>query len=206
MAVITTYAELQTEIANYLNRSDLTADIPLFIQLFESRFNRTIRHPDMLTRDDAFTVDSQYEDLPTRFLEARRFTLLTDPVVKLDFLDPEELSEKKFRLTSTGQPCFYTVIGGSFEVLPSPDSSYTASLLFYRGLEGLRTTSPNWLLTNHPDIYLYGSLVAAESFLRNDERVPLWKTFVDGALSELNKAGDRKKIGATPTMKASRTF
>lgn len=206
MAVITNYATLQTEVANYLDRSDLTSDIPLFIQLAEKRFNRVLRHPDMLVKDDTFTVDSQYETHPARMLEVRGFRLLTDPVVKLEYLTPEEMAEKKYTLSTAGQPCFYTIVGGDFEFLPVPDATYTASLLIYQGVEGLATTDPNWILTNHPDAYLYGALMQAESFLRNDERLPVWKAALDEALREINGSGDRKKIGATPTMKASRQF
>lgn len=203
---ITSYAELQTAVANWLDRSDLTARIPEFIELFEARANRVLRHPDMLTRDDSFTVDGQYETLPTRFLAVKSFRLLTDPVVKLEFLDPEELAEKKFRINSTGEPCFYTIVGGSFEFLPPPDGTYTASILFYQGLAGLATTDPNWLLTNHPDVYLFGALLEAEPYLHNDERLPVWKARLDEALREVNISGSRKQTGATPTMKASRRF
>lgn len=203
---ITSYATLQTAVANWLDRSDLTARIPEFIELFEARADRTIRHPDMLTRDDSFTVDGQYVALPTRFLSMRSFRLLSDPVVKLEYVDPEELAEKKFRIDSTGQPCFYTIVGGNFEFLPPPDGTYTASVLFYQGLAGLATTDPNWLLTSHPDIYLFGALLEAEPYLRNDERIPVWQSRLDRAIAELNLHGSRKQTGATPTMKASRTF
>ena len=45
---ITAYAELQTATANWLDRTDLTARIPEFIELSEANFNRVIRSPDMV--------------------------------------------------------------------------------------------------------------------------------------------------------------
>lgn len=198
---ITSYAELQTALDNWLNRSDLSSRTPEFISLAEAKFNRRIRNPEMLTRDDTFTVASQYETLPTGFLSAERFVLLTNPDVELNYVTPEELSEKKFVLRNTAKPIYYTVIGDSFEFLPEPADTYTASLLYYKRLDGLATTDPNWLLTNHPDIYLYGALCEAEPYMRNDERLPVWKSLLAEALQELEREGQRKKHSSTPTMR-----
>lgn len=190
---ITTYAELQTAVENWLDRTDLSSRIPEFITLAESRFNRVIRAPDMLTRNDSFTVDGQYEDLPSGFLEAKRFVLLTSPVTVLEYLTPEEIAEVRNTYSSAGKPGYYSVIGGSFEFLPTPGSSYTASLLYYARLTAV-SSSFNWLATSHPDIYLFGALLEAEPFVRNDERIPVWRSMLDGALAELHLMNERKQV------------
>jgi len=41
---ITTYAELQSSIAGFLNRDDLTAEIKTFIALGEAELRRDVRH------------------------------------------------------------------------------------------------------------------------------------------------------------------
>lgn len=194
---ISTNAELETAVANWLDRTDLTSRIPEFVVLAEARFNRVIRAPDMQTRNDAFTVDGQYEAHPTGFIEASRFVLLTSPVTPLEYVTPEEMADKRTGRTSSGKPLFYTVAGGYFEFLPTPDSAYTASLLYYARLTPL-ASALNWLLTAHPDIYLFGALVEAEPYVRNDERFPLWKSRVDSALAELATMNDRKRVGGTP--------
>jgi hypothetical protein len=190
---LTSYAELQTAVANWLDRTDLTARVPEFITLAEARFNRVIRAPDMLTRNDAFAVDGQYEDLPSGFIEASRFVLLTSPVTPLDFVTPEEMADKRSGRAGAGKPRYYTVAGGSFEFFPTPDSSYTASLLYYARITTV-ASSFNWLATNHPDIYLWGALVVAEPYIKNDERLPTWKTQINEALAELNVLNDRKRV------------
>ena len=65
---ITTYAELQTAAANWLNRTDLTARIAEFIDLSESQFNRRLRTRSQLTRTQA-TVSTQFVGLPSDLLE-----------------------------------------------------------------------------------------------------------------------------------------
>ena len=193
---ITTYAELQTAVGNWADRTDLTDRIPEFIALAEARFNRVIRAPDMLTRNDSFTVDSQYETLPTGFLEAKRFVILTSPVTVLEYLSPEEIAEVRNTHSSAGKPVYYSVIGGNFEFLPTPGQAYTASILYYAQLTAV-SSSFNWLATSHPDIYLFGALLEAEPFIRNDERIQVWQTRLDRALSELHLMNEHKKVPGT---------
>lgn len=200
---IGTYSELQTAAANWLDRTDLTSRIPEFVALAEARFNRKLRAPDMITKDAAFSVDGQYVALPTGFLDAVRFTLTTSPVTLLEYVTPEQMAEWRETRTSSGKPRYYSVVGGNFEFLPTPDSTYTATLVYHKAIDGLATTDPNWLLTSHPDIYLYGTLLAAEPYLKNDERVVVWKAMLDEALMELRIVNDRKRVGSTPRMRAA---
>ncbi|MCK8356920.1 hypothetical protein LXA28_18340, partial [Erwinia amylovora] len=48
----------------------------------------------------------------------------------------------------------------------------------------------NWLLTDHPDLYLYGSLLQAEAYLFNDDRLAVWKTAHDEVMAEIMTAGN----------------
>ena len=198
---ITTYAELQTATANWLDRSDMTDRIPEFIELAEANFNRVIRQPDMITKDDSFSISSRYTTLPTDTLEIVRIVLDLTPVVVLEYMTPEELSERRTYLTGTGKPIYFTTVGGStnqLEVLRSPDSTYTASIIYYTRIAALTdAATTNWLLTNHPDIYLFGTLVEAEPYLKNDERMPMWTSRLDKALNDLRLQGQRERHTAS---------
>ena len=193
---ITTYAELQTATANWLDRTDLTARIPEFIELSEANFNRVIRSPDMVTKDDSFSLTSRYNTLPSDTLEIVRIVLDLTPVIVLEYLTPEEISERRVSMSATGKPYYFTVIGGSsnqLEVVPSPDSTYTASIVYYTRIAALSdAATSNWLLAAHPDIYLFGTLVEAEPYLKNDERMPMWTSRLDKALMALRLQGERE--------------
>ena len=201
MANVGTYAQLQTEIANWLDRTDLTATIPTFIELAEANFNRVIRQPDMITKDDSFSISGRYTTLPTDTLEIVRIVLDLTPVVVLEYMTPEELSERRVSLTGGGKPYYFTTVGGStnqLEVLRSPDSTYTASIIYYTRIAALSdAATTNWLLTSHPDIYLYGALVEAEPYLKNDERMPMWTSRLDKALNDLRLQGQRERHTAS---------
>ena len=191
---ITTYAQLQTAVGNWLDRTDLDDRIPEFIELAEASFNRRIRQPDMITKNDSFSISSRYTTLPTDTLEIVRIVLDLTPVVVLEYLTPEEISEKRRYMTGTGKPVYFTTIGGSanqLEVLRSPDDTYTASIIYYTRISAL-ADGTNWLLTNHPDIYLFGALVEAEPYLKNDERMPMWTSRLDKALTDLRLQGKRE--------------
>ena len=193
---ITTYAELQTATANWLDRTDLTARIPEFIELSEANFNRVIRSPDMVTKDDSFSLTSRYNTLPSDTLEIVRIVLDLTPVIVLEYLTPEEISERRVSMSATGKPYYFTVIGGSsnqLEVVPSPDSTYTSSIVYYTRIAALSdSATSNWLLAAHPDIYLFGTLVEAEPYLKNDERMPMWTSRLDKALTALRLQGERE--------------
>ena len=193
---ITTYAELQTATANWLDRTDLTARIPEFIELSEANFNRVIRQPDMVTKNDSFSLTSRYNTLPSDTLEIVRIVLDLTPVIVLEYMTPEEISERRVSMSATGKPYYFTVIGGStnqLEVVPSPDSTYTSSIVYYTRIAALSdSATSNWLLAAHPDIYLFGTLVEAEPYLKNDERMPMWTSRLDKALTALRLQGERE--------------
>ena len=193
---LSTYADLKAVGADYLDRTDRTDQIPDFITMAEASFNRVIRQPDMITKNDSFSIAGRYTTLPTDTLEIVRIVLDLQPVIVLEYMTPEELSERRVSMTGTGKPYYFTTIGGSanqLEVLRSPDQTYTASIIYYTRIAALTdSATTNWLLTNHPDIYLFGTLVEAEPYLKNDERMPMWSARLGKALNELKLQGERE--------------
>jgi hypothetical protein len=207
---ITTYAELQTATANWLDRTDLTTRIPEFIELAEANFNRVIRQPDMVAKDDSFSLASRYNTLPTDTLEIVRIVVDLTPVIVLEYMTPEEISERRIVMSATGKPYYFTTVGGStnqLEVLPSPDSTYTSSIVYYTRIAALTdAATSNWLLAAHPDIYLFGTLVEAEPYLKNDARMPMWTTRLDKALNDLGLQGQRERHTASGLRMRSRVL
>jgi hypothetical protein len=80
-------------------------------------------------------------------------------------------------------------------LLPIPDSTYTAELIYYAKLSKLSaSTSTNWLLAQAPDVYLYGALLQAAPYLQDDARIQVWVSLYERGLQDLQVADDR---GAT---------
>ena len=181
---ISTYAELQTAVSNWLDRSDLTARIPEFISIAESRINRKLRIRDQETESDVSLVaGTRTAALPTGFREIKRVYLNTSPSTQLEYIAPSDYW-KRYLSTDSGRPQAFTIEGSNMLFGPVPDSAYTAKVLHNKQLDAL-SSSAHGTFTSNPDLYLYGALTSAEPFLKNDKRLPMWKSLFDEILNEL---------------------
>ncbi len=202
---IATYSELVTEMEAWLNRTDLTARIPSFVKLFESRFNRLVRVPAMETTSTA-TLSVQTLTLPTDFLQARALYLETDPISVLEYMAPQQFRQT-WAANASGQPLVYTIEGSDLVFGPVPDGNYTLTINYFQRLPALTSSNTtNWLLDSYPDIYLYGSLCMADAFLRDEDQVAKWKSAWDEATGELMQEGRRARLIGPLTMRPTASF
>jgi hypothetical protein len=197
---ITTYSELQAAIADWLNRSDLTARIPDFITLAETRINRDLRAREQQVIATA-NVDTPFFALPGDFLEFKSFRI-TDTggnAFELMLATPEQISAALAESSVSNTPRFVTIIGDQFQLWPAPDQMYVGSLAYVRKVQALSDAAPtNWLLTDAPDVYLYGSLMSAGPFLRDNEALVTFKTLFDEAIEAIRVA-DKPVVGVLRT-------
>ena len=164
---LSTYTELKSAIANWLNRSDLTTEIgDDFIKLVESEYNSKLRIKAMLTSKTDYSVDAETVAVPTGFLQVRDFYIVQGTnKYSLTYMPPTQMDQVKGGST-TGRPNVYTILGTNFRFAPTPDATYTATINYYKAIDALSgSTATNWILTNHPGVYLYGSLYHAANFL-----------------------------------------
>lgn len=196
---ITTYSELQTALDNWLVRSDLSSRTPEFIDLAEAGFNRDIRHRRMIATTTLTTVGGTATvALPSDYLEARALVLETTPKRVLQAASTGQIAQD-YADGETDKPVIYAIEGSNVRFGPTPDSAYSVTLTYYQQIPALTgANTSNWLLTNHPDVYLYGSLVAAEAFLMNDERLPVWGALLTRALEGLGLESKRSELSGGP--------
>ena len=191
---IGTYAELQIAVANRLDRDDLTDRIPEFITLAEARMNRMLRLRLMENKYTASTVAAQRNyALPTGYVQMRNFQINVTPVRPLQYVTPE-VYDRIWGGSSSGTPEVYTIIANEIQLGPKPDSIMTMEMLFYKrvtALSGSNTTEQ--MLTENPDIYLYGALMEAEPFIMNDERRGLWAQGFAQAVQALQEQDNKDR-------------
>ena len=153
-------------------------------------------------RDEAsgtLTLDSATVTLPSDFREKLKLTY--DDGIRygeIEIIPPEMLALKKATLGTTGFPRFGAVIanGNQVRLSPVPDQAYVAVIDYVAALTSLSDTDTlNWLLTSHPDIYLYASLVESAPYLKDDERLPLWKSERDERIADLGTFRTRQRSG-----------
>jgi hypothetical protein len=196
---IASYSELVTEMGDWLNRSDLSSKIPTFIRLFEARMNRLLRNPEMEQVSTVTLVaGTEAYSLPSGFKEARQVYIAAVPRVNLTPLSPQSL-RTEFTGQETASPSAYAVIDEKIVLAPTPTDTGTLTIVHYNGLLGLDDGNPaNWLLDSHPDAYLFGSLCMAEAYLRDDERLAVWKAAWDQAVDEIRDDANRKRLPGGP--------
>ena len=194
-----TYSDLQTSIANYLARSDLTSIIPDFITLAENRLRRELRIRQMLKSVTTVTVASDATvEIPSDFLQARDFVVMTNPIQPLSYSSPSSLSNDP-RTSQIGVPRSYTIMATEFQVAPAPDGVYTLKLLYYAAPTYLSSNNTtNVFLTTAPDGLLYGALVEAEPYLMNDARINTWGSMYDRAIDSLIKSDEEGQYSGVP--------
>jgi len=191
---ISNYSELNTAVANWLDRDDLTDRIPEFIALAEARFNRVLRIRAMETKQTASTVaDQQNLALPTNFIQMRNLQMNTDPVTPMQYVTPE-IFDRLYGGASAGTPKVYTILADEIGLGPTPDSVMTIEMLFYKRFDSLTpSAATNWVITNAPDVYLYGCLLEAEPFIMNDQRVKLWADAFDRAITDIQNQDNKDR-------------
>jgi hypothetical protein len=198
MAILN-YSDLKATVASYLGRSDLTAQIPDFIQLAEVRLRRDLRIRQMLKSAVTTTTGGDATvALPTDFLQLRDLFVETNPIRDLQYVTPSVFS-RNARVTESGLPVFYTIIASEFKFAPVPDGNYTLQILYYANPPFLTDTNPsNVFVANCPDLLLYGSLIEAEPYLMNDARIQLWAGMYDRGMAALTAADDASENSGVP--------
>ena len=182
---IANYSDLKSNISGWLAKSNLTTQIPTFISLCEAKVNRRIRVMDMSTRATSTTAANGYLGFPDDFGGLRYMKITSsNPEISLEYRTPKQIHDMSFN-NEGGIPQVYTVVDSQFLLKPSQDGD-TVEIVYYKRVPALSdSNTTNWLLTDHPDIYLYGSLCEAEPYLRNDERLVMWRSLFDQGLEEL---------------------
>ncbi len=176
---ITTYAELQTAIGDWLNRADLDQKIPDFIRLAESTLNDVLRSADMVASNTA-AITSGRATLLADALEVVYVQVASTEDEPLEQITPQQLTMlRRTRTRDAANPRFFAIIGRELVVTPSPSTSLSMDIDYYQRIPALTdSNTTNWLLTDAPHVYLYTSLLHATPFLMDDARYQVFNNTV----------------------------
>ena len=195
---ITTYAELKSAVADFLNRDDLTNTIDTFIDMAEAQLNRDVRHWKMEQRSTA-EIDDQYLTLPTDWLETIRLTMQDTVPYVLNLASRDQIEEYRLRGADvSGKPVYYSHIAGEIELYPTPDATYDIEMLYTQKIDALSdSNTSNWLLTEAPDLYLYAVLMETAIYLRDDDRIAAYASMYQNKLAALNASSKKATVSGT---------
>jgi hypothetical protein len=202
-----TYSELKTNIASYLNRSDLTDQLDIFIDQAEAEINRKIRTKDMVKRANAI-LEGQYLTLPSDWMQAINVEITAGEFRPLFQQSIESLDVYRKAIDNTsGQPIYFAIVDDTLEVAPTPDQNYTVQLTYYAKVSALSdSNTSNFVSNDHPDVYLYGALKHASVFLMEDERARLFSEQFEKAIEEIRMEDEKSKFGKGSLLQRRRSY
>jgi hypothetical protein len=205
MAVSMTYNSLYNDISSYLERTDTaTLDkIPTFIMLAEQVLASEIKFLGNLTVNQSTMVQGNpIITKPARWRKTVSMNVTVAGERKPVFLRTYEYMRQFWPDDAQEDvPQFY----GDYDyqhwlIAPTPDDAYTFEVMYYEEVQPLDATNQqNWFTQYAPQAMLYGSLLQAMPFLKNDERLPLWQAQYDKIVTQLKteniqRLGDRQAV------------
>ncbi len=195
-----TYDSLVDDISSYLERTDEStlAKIPTFIMLAEQVIASQIKFLGNLTpMQSTMTANQPIIDKPARWHKTVSMNVTVAgekrPVLLRKY---EYLREYWPNPTETDVPAYYADYDYThWLVAPTPASNYTFEVLYYERIQPLDSSNQtNWFTIYAPQALLYGTLLQAMPFLKNDERIPMWQAQYDAIMQTL-KQEDIQRIG-----------
>lgn len=206
-AAVMTYDSLVADISSYLERTDTaTVDkIPTFIMLAEQVIASQIKFLGNLTVNTSNMV--QGADViakPARWHKTVSMNVTVNGVKSPVFLRKYEyLREYWPDATQQDVPAFYADYDYThWLIAPTPAAAYDFEVLYYERVQPLDSSNQtNWFTIYAPQAMLYGSLLQAMPFLKNDERMGMWKAEYDLIIAtlkteDLQRMGDRQAVAA----------
>jgi len=200
VAAVMTYDSLVADISSYLERDDTQTleKIPTFIMLAEQVIASQIKFLGNLTVNESQMITAtNIIAKPARWHKTVSMNILVDGVRQPVFLRTYEYLRQYWNdAAQEDVPRYYADYDYShWLVAPTPADDYDFEVLYYERVQPLDSSNQtNWFTTYAPQAMLYGSLLQAMPFLKNDERMPMWRAEYDLIINTL-KAENTQRIG-----------
>lgn len=191
------WADLQAAVGRWLDQDVSAAQIAEFVALAERHFNRAVFTPD---RECAFAIlaDAQAHALPADF-----WGFKSPPYVDGARPRPlERVTGAALRRDHAGRgagiPAYFAIEGENILFAPVPTSSAIKGT-YHATIPALGASqATNWLLTDHPDLYLAAALAEAFAFHMDEARMTFWAARRNEKIEAVNAAGRRRGENSGP--------
>jgi hypothetical protein len=200
VAAVMTYDSLVADISSYLERTDTQTleKIPTFIMLAEQVIASQIKFLGNLTvNESTMTQGSNIITKPARWHKTVSMNVIVSGQRTPIFLRTYEyLRQYSPDATQEDTPKYYADYDYThWLVAPTPSGDYNFEVLYYERVQPLDSSNQtNWFTIYAPQAMLYGALLQAMPFLKNDERIPMWRAEYDLIINTL-KAENTQRIG-----------
>lgn len=188
-----TYALLKTEVVDWLNRegfTELEAKVDTFMGMAQRRIFRTCDFH-CLEASTTGTGDVETITLPDDFQRVKMLYVGVGGGLK-EITGGSYHNVITTQAGSAGRPVKYVRQGNVLILGPIPNQEYTYYLMYYKSLELLSdTNTTNWFTDNAPELILFGTLVEACLYLKDDNRAQLWQARFDQTKGDIVASEER---------------
>lgn len=200
------YANLKLEVIDWSHRNDLDLKIDTFIDLAESEMLANSTEPLQIRAEETLATDtldsttpSRFLALPTGFQSMRKLyiEITNGGTHELYFRTPSQLNI----LSTVGMPCFFTVTD-QLEFDRNPDIDYTVKIQYIQDFTPLSdANTTNAVLTNHPNVYLFGTLWALSRYVQEEQNAAFYYAQFIEAIKGANLKSELGRYGPAPTQR-----
>ncbi len=192
---IANYSDLQSAVLAWAVRTgdaEATARVPDFIKLYEADANRRIRiRQNMASGTLSLTSGTSVVSLPSDFLELIELNY-NDTGDRLTDASWDTIDRSRNSTMQSGRPSLYAVDSTQILFERTADATYSLKARYYEKWD-ISGDSTNWLLTNAPDVYLFGAVAELALFVRDDQLLATAIGRRDAVTADLLKADSRTK-------------
>lgn len=185
-----TYLQIQQEVADNLNRADLTTQIKTWINRIMKNLENRFNFHYMVNTTTALVIASSTSSVavPTGLKSVISwFVVDNDTKVFLKPLSEGSMETVDFDYTpSNGRPRYYNREGNTFYIVPTADNTYTNKMKYYKRTDALSVDGDtNYLTDNYPELLVYGACLQAQTVTADTEMIAIWQGMYDNALASL---------------------
>jgi hypothetical protein len=195
-----TYDSLVEDVIRYCERNDASFvdQIPRLIMLAEQGIAAEIKTLMQLNVvNTTLTVNDPVLQKPVRWRKTISMKINGQPILNrsMDYVT-------QFQTESTpGQPLYY----GDYDydhwaLAPIPNSAYTVEMIYFSRIQPLDIENQENLLTREaPQALLFGTLLQTQGYLKNTEKLAVWKGYYDAAIAALKGEDQRRMVDRNAT-------
>lgn len=198
---IASYTDLVTKVGVYMDRDDLADQVPDFLSVIEPEINRRLRAVNMETRA-TWLISAEEYALPTDFRKMRAIHIEGAPDRPLDEISP--VSAPRRFSGESGIPRAYWFEGRTLMLAPPPAAETAFKVVYFTRIQPLTAAdTTNWVLEEHPDIYLWGAIREAAAFIRDPDAISFADSRFNNALEQLRQSSANDRWGGGPLVPTS---
>jgi len=195
MAVQMSYNSLVENVQQYMERDDagFVAQIPSLISIAESRIASELKTYLQLIVVETTVVSGQTViSKPVRWRKTASMKINGQPVL----LRSQDYIAQYQSESANGQPLYYADYDyDNWAIAPRSDATYPLEICYYSEIQPLDNANQQNLFTREtPQLMLYGTLLAAQGYLKALDKLEVWKGYYSDALKSVKSEDNSRRV------------